>query len=274
MSTGLSTIAQIEFDAQVKAAYQGMAMLRKHVRVKTGVIGSTTRFRRYARGVATVRRTQTDVTPMNTTYAEATATLGDWNAAEYTDKLDQLLTNVEERQVLATNIAGAIGRREDQMIIDALDAAGGVTIAASATGMTFAKIRRAQALFTSRAIPAGERKLIMTGRQQEELLDDPKLTSKDYVESYVLKEGKLPRICGFDIEVLDERDEGGLLLTGGVRTCFAFDKQAIGLAVAFDGPLEVNYIPEKTSWLSNQVFKAGAVAIDALGVVEIACTET
>ena len=50
--------------------------------------------------------------------------------------------------------------------------------------------------------------------------------------------------------------------------------QAIGLAIAHDEPLEVNYVPEKTSWLSAQLIKAGAVAIDALGVIEIATQES
>jgi hypothetical protein len=49
--------------------------------------------------------------------------------------------------------------------------------------------------------------------------------------------------------------------------------QAVGLAIAHEDPLEVNYIAEKTSWLSAQMIKAGAVVIDNLGVVEIATVE-
>jgi hypothetical protein len=47
----------------------------------------------------------------------------------------------------------------------------------------------------------------------------------------------------------------------------------MGLAIGAEPPLEVNYIPEKTSWLSAQLLKSGAVAIDALGVIEIATVE-
>jgi hypothetical protein len=36
---------------------------------------------------------------------------------------------------------------------------------------------------------------------------------------------------------------------------------------------EINYIPEKTSFLVASMFSAGAVAIDAGGIVEITCTE-
>jgi len=274
MSVGLPAITQIEFDAAVKAAYQSMGMLRPHVRVKTGVIGGTTRFRRYARGVAQPRVPQTDVRPMNTQYAEATATLADWHAAEYTAKLDQALTNIDERQVVATNIGGAVARRMDQMIIDALDAAvGSPDIAAGGTGLTDAKMRRAQALFDQRAVPMGKRKMAISARAKEDLLGDARFSSRDFVESYVIRTGNLPQIYGFDIVVIDNRDEGGLPLAAGTRTCFAWDADAMGLAIGVEPELEVNYIPEKTSWLSVQELKAGSVCIDPLGVVEIATAE-
>jgi hypothetical protein len=36
---------------------------------------------------------------------------------------------------------------------------------------------------------------------------------------------------------------------------------------------EINYIPEKTSWLVASMFSAGSVAIDAGGIVSISCRE-
>jgi hypothetical protein len=274
MSVGLPTITQIEFDAQVKAAYQSMGLLRSHVRVKQNVVGGTTRFRRFARGVAQPRVPQTDVRPMNTQYGEAIANLADWHAAEYTANLDQALTNIDERQVVATNIGGAIARRLDQMIIDALDAAvGSPDIAAGGTGLTDAKMRRAQALFDQRAVPMGKRKMAISARAKEDLLSDSRFSSRDFVDRQVIATGMLPPIYGFDIVVIDNRDEGGLPLAAGIRTCFAWDADAMGLAIGLEPGLEVNYIPEKTSWLSVQELKAGAVCIDTLGVVEIATAE-
>ena len=54
---------------------------------------------------------------------------------------------------------------------------------------------------------------------------------------------------------------------------YAYDRRAVGLAVGIDFRSEVNYIPEKTSWLANGLFKAGSVGVDALGIVEITTTE-
>lgn len=274
MAQGLSAIAQIEFDAAVKAAYQSAGALRPHVRVKNNVTGSTTRFRRYARGQAQPRQPGTDVTVMNTQYAEAIATLTDWIASEYTDKLDEVLVNFEERAILAANIGSAIGRRMDQMIIDALDTAyASPGIPLNASGLTDAKMRRAMSIFDSRAVPMGQRKMLISARGKEDLMAEQRFTSKDFVEQTVITTGNLPRLYGFDFIMIDDRDEGGLPLSGGTRTCFAFDMQAVGLAIGHDQALEVNYVAEKTSWLSAQMLKAGAVVIDPAGGIEIATQE-
>jgi len=177
--------------------------------------------------------------------------------------------------VVVANIAGAVARRADQMILDALDAANGsATIAHGSAGMTFDKVRRAKALMDARAVPQGSRKLVVSARGQEDLLAEAKFTSKDYVSQASIERGVLPPILGFDIIVIDDRDEGGLPLASTTRTNYAFDMQAIGLAIGAEIPLKVDWVAEKTSWLSNQMVKAGAVAIDALGVIEIATTES
>ena len=274
MSTGLSAIQQIEFNSQVKTAYQAMGGLRKHVRVVSGVVGLTERFRLSGRGQATPRVPQTDVIPMGTTYGEVIATLSDWNAAEYTDVFDQAKTSIEERAVVAANIAGAITRREDQMILNALDAANApANILNAGTGLTYAKLLRASSIMDGRAVPMGNRKLVISARGKEDLLSDTKFISRDFVSAHYIETGRLPSILGFDIEIIDNRDEGGLPLAATIRTNFAFDKVAMGLALGLERPTAVDWIPEKTSWLANRLLSAGAIAIDPLGIVEIETVE-
>lgn len=274
MSVNLSAIAQIEFDAMVKAAYQTGGLLRPHVRVRTGVIGGTAKFRRASRGVAQPRIPQTDVIPMNTSYAEATATLADWHAADYTDVFDQQKNSIGERQIVANNVGLAVARREDQIIIDALDAANGSpTIAAGGTGLNYAKLLAAQRYMNARAVPRGQRKLVISARGQEDLLGDNRFLSSDFVGKRAVETGELPNILGFDIVVLDDRDEGGLPLVSTTRTSFAYDAQAIGYALGLETETMVDWIPEKTSWLTQKGLVAGAIAIDALGIIEIATVE-
>ena len=73
------------FDTEVKQAYQGESVLRGTMRSRTNVQGNTVKFPKIGKGTATVRLPQTDVTPLNVTYSQITATMTDYIAAEYSD---------------------------------------------------------------------------------------------------------------------------------------------------------------------------------------------
>lgn len=276
MSTGLSTVFVTNFDAQVKAAYQNGGMLRKAVRHTANITGSTHKFRKYSRGVASPRIPQTDVVPMGTSYAQVTATLADWHAADYLDRQDSQKVNFSENAILATNIGAAIGRREDQIIIDALSAAkGSADIVHGSAGLTFSKLVTLRKKFEAAAVPRERRWLLIEAEGEADLLEEAKLTSKDYVDKSVIERGQLPpTLMGFNIIVLDAaRDEGGMPLSGGTQTAFAWDQQAIGLATGgMDTPVSTDWVAEKNSWLFAQYMSAGAIAIDTAGIFEIEYT--
>lgn len=278
MSVGLTAVQNAEFNSQVKAAYQTAGVLHGMCRVKTGVVGASHEFRRASRTMATRRVPQTDVIPMGQRYAPAVAYLTDWNAAEYTDVFDQQKTSVEERGIVAGNIAAAIGRRRDQIKLDALDAANATaTISANvggaSSGMNKSKFLAIHEILNGRGVPRDKRVLVIGARQEVDLLAIPEFSSSDYVNQKVMQTGRLPEILGFKIAVVESRLEGGLTLSSSIRTCFAYDMDALGEAVGVEPRTEVNYIPEKTSWLANGLFSAGAVVIDPEGVVEVACYE-
>jgi len=278
MSKTLSAASIAEFDAEVKHSYQGKGKLRETARVRSGVVGGTHRFPKLGKGLATKRLPQTDVIPMNVQHSNQTATLEDWNAAEYTDLFDQAEVNFDEKRELAQVIAGAIGRREDQLILDALLAASStLTVATSiggaGTDMNTAKVRRAKRLLDDQGVPMDDRTMVVSATGLEAMLGTTEATSSDYNSVKALVNGELNTFVGFKWCVIETRDEGGLTKAGAVRTSFAYHKSSIGLAVGIDFRTEVNYVPEKTSWLCNGLFKAGAVDIDALGIVEISTTE-
>ena len=279
MSKTLDVAAIAEFDAAVKHEYQGMGKLRPTVRVKTGVVGSTHRFPKMGKGLATKRVPQTDVVPMNIQHTNATATLEDWNAAEFTDIFDQAKTNVDERRELAVTIAGAITRREDQLIIDALEAAAttltvATSVGGAGTDLNSAKARRAKRLLDAGGVPAGNRTFVHSAVGLEAMLGQTDVTSSDFNSIKALVDGEFDTWLGFKWMMIEDRDEGGLTLAATLRTSFAYHMQSTGLAVGIDFTTEVNYIPVKTSWLANGLFSAGAIAIDADGIVEITSTET
>lgn len=279
MSKTLDVAAIAEFDAVVKHEYQGMGKLRPTVRVKTGVVGATHRFPKMGKGIATKRVPQTDVVPMNIQHTNATATLEDWNAAEFTDIFDQAKTNVDERRELAVTIAGAITRREDQLVIDALEAAAttltvDTNVGGAATDLNSAKARRAKRLLDAGGVPAGNRTFVHSAVGLEAMLGQTDVTSSDFNSIKALVDGEFDTWLGFKWMMIEDRDEGGLTLAATLRTSFAYHQQSTGLAVGIDFTTEVNYIPVKTSWLANGLFSAGAIAIDGDGIVEITSTET
>jgi len=280
MSRNLTQNQINSFDARVKAAYENGGMLRRTVEIADNVVGATHRFNKIGKGLATRRIDQTDVIPMNIIHGNATATLEDWNAAEYTGIFNQQKVNYKEQDKLAGIIANAIGRREDQLILDALDAAAtslvvDTDVGGADTGLNTAKLRRAARLMTAKGVPRGkgERTMVISAEGLEQLLGDPDATTSDKNVIKALYDGEISHWVGFDFIVMEDRDEGGLPKAGAVRTNFAYHKAAIGLAIGINMRTEVNYIPQKTSWLANGIFSAGSVAIDADGIVEIESTE-
>lgn len=211
------TASQIQqFDDMVKHAYtQQGNQLRKTVRVKTGVVGSEYKFPTMGKGIATARIPQTDVVPMNVAHARKSAVLSDWNAPEYTDVFDQATNNVNEQRELSHVIAGAIGRREDQLILDALDAAStsltvGVNVGGSNTNLNTAKCRLAKARLDKKGVPMTERYAAVHANGMYGLLGDSDANTFDKNAVKALVDGEINRWLGFTFIVLDDRDEGGL----------------------------------------------------------------
>lgn len=280
MSRNLTANEQASFDASVKAAYEMGGMLRSTVEVADNIVGSTHRFHVIGKGMATRRIDQTDVIPMNITHGNATATLEDWNAPEYTGIFNQQKVPYKEQDKLAKIIANAIGRREDQLIIDALDAAAttltvDTNVGGATSGLNTAKCRRARRLLNEQGVPKakGERCFTISSEGMEQLLGDSDANTVDKNVIKALYDGEISHWVGFDFIEIEERAEGGLPKTGNDRTNFAYHKDSTGLAVGLNMRTEVNYIAHKTSWLANGIYSAGSVAIDKTGIVEVDTTE-
>jgi hypothetical protein len=280
MAVSISNAFVTLFDTEVKQAYQADAVLRNTVRLRTGVTASTHKFPKIGSGVAQVRVPQTDVTPLNVTYSQATVTLTDYIAAEYSDIFNQAKVNFDERQELVQVVAKAIGRRSDQMIIDALAASStSLTVATSiggaGTNLNMAKLREAARLLNTSNVPAEDRYILIHASQLSSLLSETSVTSSDFNTVKALVQGDITTFMGFNFITIGDRTEGGL--TGGgsgsTRKVYAYHKMAVGMAESMAIRSEINYIPEKTSWLVSSMFSAGAVAIDAGGCVDITCTE-
>jgi hypothetical protein len=280
MAIGLSNAFVTLFDAEVKQAYQAKAQLVGAVRQRRGVEGSTAKFPKAGKGVATLRVPQTDVTPLNVDFSQVTATMEDWNAAEYSDIFMQQKVNFDERQELVQVVANAIGRRQDQLILDALNATSGVgtvltSVGGADTNLNLEKLLAAKKEMDKNNVPPTDRHMIIHANNLSALLGETEVTSSDFASVKALVNGEINTFLGFTFHVLGDRAEGGLpLAAGDVRTCWAFHKDAVGYAEGMGPKTEINYVPEKTSFLVNAMFSAGAVGIDAEGIVKVSADET
>jgi len=279
MAIGLSNAFVTLFDAEVKQAYQAKAQLVGATRQRRGVEGSTAKFPKAGKGVATLRIPQTDVTPLNVDFSQVTATLEDWNAAEYSDIFMQQKVNFDERQELVQVVSNAIGRRQDQLILDALTASStsltvGNDVGGTDTNLNLDKLLAAKKALDANNVPPSDRHMVIHANNLSALLGETEVTSSDFASVKALVNGEINTFLGFNFHVLGDRVEGGLTVDGSSdRTIWAFHKDALGYAEGMGPKTEINYVPEKTSFLVNSMFSAGAVAIDAEGIVQITCRE-
>jgi hypothetical protein len=280
MSIALSNAFVTLFDAEVHQAYQGKAQLVGAVRQRRGVEGSTVQFPKVGRGVATPRISQTDVTPLNVGFDKVTVLLQDWIAAEYSDIFSQQKVNFDERSELVQVLGNAIGRRQDQLILSALSTSSTSLlvdndVGGSNTNMNVAKLRQAKGLMDKNNVPPTDRHIIVHSNGLQALLGETAVTSSDFNTVKALVSGELNTFLGFTFHVIGDRSEGGLAIDGSLdRTCFAFHKDAIGYAEGIAPKTEINYVPEKTSFLVSSMFSAGATTIDAEGIVSITARES
>jgi hypothetical protein len=268
------------FDAEVKQAYQASRALAGLVRERNGVEGSTVKFPKIGKGSATIRVPQTDVSPLNVSYSQVTATMADWNAAEYSDIFHQAKVNFDERRELVSVVSNAIGRRMDQILLDALAASStsltvSNDIGGTDTNLNVAKLRRAKKLLDAANVPMEGRCIVISASGLEGLLGETQTTSADFNSVRALVSGDIDTFLGFKFVTIGDRSEGGLPIDGSLdRTCYAFHRDAVGMGIGMNQRTEINYVPEKTSFLVNSMFSAGAVAIDDEGIVKITCRES
>ena len=283
MSINISNAFVTLFDSEVKQAYQAQRALAGLTRERTNVEGSTVKFPKIGKGSASVRVPQTDVVPLNVTYAQVTASMTDYIAAEYSDIFHQQRVNFNERQELVQVVSGAIGRRMDQVIIDALIAASSTGTVAntiqndgtsgSATDLNVGKLRAAKKILDAKNVPMEGRTIVLHANNLSALLGLTSVTSSDFNTVKALVTGEVDTFLGFKFVTIGDRDEGGLPKASADRTVFAFHRDSVGMAIGLNQTSRVDYIAEKTSFLVASMFSAGSVAIDSEGIVKITCAE-
>ena len=89
------------------------------------------------------------------------------------------------------------------------------------------------------------------------------------ISNTALATGFIPNFLGFNIIVSTLLTEAST----GVRNCYAFQKNSVGLAIGKDVTAMINYVPQKVSYLVAGEFSAGGAVIDTTAVAKITVTE-
>ena len=265
MASSINNAFITQFEAEVHMAYQRMgSKLKNLVRTVNGVNGSTVKFQKVAKGSANTKARHAELVAMDLAHSNVSATLTDYYAADYVDKLDELKVNIDERQVVAQSAAYALGRKTDQVLIDVLDSSTSIAVnvnSDASEAMTLVKAKNMMEVFNGNDVPDdGQRYWVVGPRQWSDLLSVDQFSRVEYVGPNELPfPGGMTakRWMGFLFFV-----HSGLSLSGDDRKTLAFHKSAIGCGIGSDVRTEVNYIPEKVSHLITSMISLGAVEID------------
>lgn len=291
--TSLSNSFVTMFSDDVKQAYQQMtSKLVDSVRVVRNVTGSTYKFHKLSKGGSIKNKARfEDLTAMSDTSKSltapgaytggtaqnsiVTATLNNFHSAEYIDDMDQFKTNIDLRSTFATAIAGALARAVDQEIIDVLNT--NATTDAQpfnfSGGLTKANLLSVHERLNSLDVPTNDRVLVISPAALTDLLTDTTLVAAadGLITNQALATGFIPSVFGFRVVVSNLLTASGT--TAGVRTCFAVQKEAVGLALAQDITTRIDYVPQKASSIVLGTMSGGSAVIDTDGVVTVNVTE-
>lgn len=266
MANTIDTAFIKQFESEVHIAYQRMgSKLRGTVRTAGNVAGNIVRFQKIGTGSASTKSRNGNITPMELTHTTVEATMTDHYAAEFIDKLDELKTNIDERQAVATSAAAALGRKTDELLYTAMDAGANSTqIHDTSSAVEKADLLSLFETFGTANIPEdGNRYLAMHPKGYADLFLINEFASSDFVG-----EQNLPFAGGMTMkEFLGFKIFSTAAITAGKN--MAYHSSAIGLGVNADVSTEVNYIPEKASHLATSMMSMGAVVIDDNGVYEV-----
>tara|TARA_Y100001937_G_scaffold96526_1_gene131268 strand:- start:81 stop:893 length:813 start_codon:yes stop_codon:yes gene_type:complete len=266
MANTIDTAFIKQFESEVHIAYQRMgSKLRGTVRTAGNVAGNIVRFQKIGTGSASTKSRNGNITPMELTHTTVEATMTDHYAAEFIDKLDELKTNIDERQAVATSAAAALGRKTDELLYTAMDAGANSTqIHDTGSALAKADLLSLFETFGTANIPEdGNRYLAMHPKGYADLFLINEFASSDFVG-----EQNLPFAGGMTMkEFLGFKIFSTAAITAGKN--MAYHSSAVGLGVNADVSTEVNYVPEKASHLATSMMSMGAVVIDDNGVYEV-----
>jgi hypothetical protein len=265
-------------------AQQKGSRLRNAVTVKPGVVGEETymdQLSAFEASKRTARLAQTN--PTLAEYARRRIALEDYFIAKGIDKMDDVRTLADPTSAIVQSGVAGLGRAMDDAIIAALGGTaytgkvGGTStvlpsaqkIAEASTSLTLAKLLAAKEILDGNEVDDMERYVVAGSNQMSNLLNTTEIKSADFNTVKALVRGEIDTFLSFKF-IRSER----LAIGSSIRSCYAFAKSGIGLAIGRDVTSRIDELP--TQHYAKQLYFSmaiGASRLEEKKVVEIGCRE-
>jgi hypothetical protein len=258
-----------QFESEAHVEYQQMgSKLRNTIRTKAGITGESTTFQVIGNVDVGTKTREGRVPRSHPTHAPVEVTLQDRYASVLIDDLDELKIQHDERGVQAKNIAAAMGKDTDDIILTAFDASANSNNVSTAETFSAASTPIGMMEdFGNSSIPFdGELYAVVCWEAWGDLLDLDEFSNADYVPSENLWfEGVTAKTwLGFKWFPHENLPVDG----SSDAKNFFYHRTSCGHAIGQDYSQRIDFLPE---FDSNQVMAKmshGAGLIDDTGCIE------
>ena len=274
----VSTFSQM-FADMFLLRYQAVGRLRGTVREMHGLVGDAYKLK-YMDKIQMQKHGayNADIPRTNVVTTAPSISFEDYELKTSIDEFEQLNFNADALRGFAMDHADALGRREDQFIIDALNTGATKQVVNGGVNLTVEKLREAYNLLAQDEVDGDEMYLIIHANQHESLMGQTEYTSSIFNAAKPLVNpgiaGMVGKFLGFNLIVLGDRPEGGLPKVGNIRECFAFARNSTTLGYRKDPETRMIPVEHEARTETLSLLSAGAVVGDARGVVKVSCDES
>lgn len=285
MSTSIDQAFITSFEAKVHEVFQRTgAYLKDAVRLKTDVVGATAVFQKVGKGVATTKSRHGTIVPMNQDHTAPSTTLQDFYAGDWVDKLDEAKININDRDVIASGGAMALGRKVDDQITTVLDTTtqSAITITMTNKGTVLATLLEwAEAAWANDVPNDGQVYAVMTPRLWSQAMTLDQFQNSDYVTADGMEFKSGPSVGKGkwkDWMGVKWKMQTGLPgATTASGKSWIWHKTAVGYAIARSAgnvagreavAADITWHGDRAAHFVNNMMSGNSVMIDDTGVIE------
>jgi len=285
MSTQITTAFVNQFSSNVALLSQQMgSKLRSAVDVES-VTGEKSYFDQVGSVSAVAKTSRHQDTPLvETPHSRRQVSLTTYEWADLIDDSDKVRMLADPTSSYARAAAAAIGRSQDDVIIDAMGGTAktgkegatsttftaGQKIVHGSAGLTIAKLVSAKKLLDANDVdPSIKRYIVVSPEQIEDLLNNTTVTNSDFNTVKALSQGDISSFVGFEFITSNRLKDDGTS-----RLCYAWAMDGMKMAIGKDVMARVDERSDKS--YSTQVYYCatfGATRMEENKIVEIACNE-